>query len=189
MPKRILLNVMTVNQVVAYNLARAREHRGWTQDEAAAHLERYLGYRWSKAVFSAAERSVDGRRMREFNGNELVAFALAFDLPLGWFLIPPPSAEAILTSDPRPPTYSDDGRLVDDGHVNVADCSVDQLLRLSRMYVPPGTLEGGAPTQPDAMLEVLTEVARELRGYAERLDRRVLTDAATPDPPHTTEKS
>ncbi len=51
----------TPNQVVAYNLTRAREHRGWTQDEAAEALAPYLGTRWSKASFSQAERSVAGR--------------------------------------------------------------------------------------------------------------------------------
>ncbi len=45
------------HQVVAYNLTRARELRGLTQDAAAAALEPYLGVRWSKVGFSQAERS------------------------------------------------------------------------------------------------------------------------------------
>ena len=44
---------LTPNQVVAWNLRRARQLRGWTQDEAAARLEPYLGERWSKAIFSS----------------------------------------------------------------------------------------------------------------------------------------
>lgn len=85
----------TVNQVVAFNLRRARELRGWTQETAAAHLEPFLGKRWSRAVFSAAERSVDGKRVRPFDADELVAFARGFGLPVAWFLLPPEGVESL----------------------------------------------------------------------------------------------
>ncbi len=81
---------MTPNQVVAYNLLRARQLRGWTQDQAAAALEPYLGVRWSKASFSQAERSVAGRFVRQFDADEVVAFARGFELPITWFFMPPP---------------------------------------------------------------------------------------------------
>ncbi len=81
---------LTPNQVVAFNLARAREWKGWTQDEAAEALEPYLGKRWSKASVSQAERSIAGRFVRQFDADEIVAFARAFDLPIGWFFMPPP---------------------------------------------------------------------------------------------------
>jgi hypothetical protein len=81
---------LTPNQVVAFNLARAREWKGWTQDEAAAALEPYLGKRWSKASVSQAERSVAGKFVRNFDADEIVAFARAFQLPIGWFFMPPP---------------------------------------------------------------------------------------------------
>jgi hypothetical protein len=80
---------MAANQVVAYNLARARELRGLTQEEAAAVLEPFLGVRWSKASFSQAERSVAGKFVRKFDADEVVAFARAFDLPVTWFYLPP----------------------------------------------------------------------------------------------------
>ena len=80
----------TPNQVVAFNLTQAREWRGWTQDEAAAALEPYLGVRWSKATFSQAERSVAGRFIRNFTADEIVAFARGFELPVTWFFMPPP---------------------------------------------------------------------------------------------------
>ena len=80
----------TANQVVAFNLAQAREWRGWTQDEAADALAPYLGVRWSKATFSQAERSVAGRFIRNFTADEIVAFARAFELPVTWFFMPPP---------------------------------------------------------------------------------------------------
>ncbi len=80
----------TPNQVVAYNLTLAREHRGWTQDEAAGALAPYLGKRWSKASFSQAERSVAGKFIRNFDADEIVAFARAFEVPVTWFFLPPP---------------------------------------------------------------------------------------------------
>lgn len=81
---------LTPNQVVAYNLAMARDQKGWTQDQAAEALEPYLGVRWSKASFSQAERSVAGAFVRNFTADEIVAFARAFDLPVTWFFMPPP---------------------------------------------------------------------------------------------------
>jgi hypothetical protein len=81
---------LSPNQVVAYNLAQARLLRGWTQDQAADALEPHIGTRWSKATFSAAERSMDGERVRQFDADEIVAFARTFDLPVSWFFLPPP---------------------------------------------------------------------------------------------------
>ena len=84
--------VLTGNQVVAHNLRMARLLRGWTQEEAAEKLEPYLGVRWSKASYSAAERSQEKEsRIRNFSADELLAFSLAFKLPVTWFLLPPES--------------------------------------------------------------------------------------------------
>lgn len=93
---------MSPNQVVASNLIAVREELNLTQDEAAARIERYLGERWSKAAFSARERSVDGVRIREFTADELVAMAMAFDRPIGWFFLPtvPPKGEHLPAVDP-----------------------------------------------------------------------------------------
>jgi transcriptional regulator with XRE-family HTH domain len=81
---------LTPNQVVGYNLTQAREWKGWTQDQLAEALEPYLGKRWSKASVSQAERSVAGKFIRQFTADEIVAFARALELPLGWFFLPPP---------------------------------------------------------------------------------------------------
>jgi hypothetical protein len=81
---------LTPNQVVAFNLAQARQWKGWTQQQAAQALEPYLGKRWSKASVSQAERSVAGKFIRNFDADEIVAFARGFELPLGWFFMPPP---------------------------------------------------------------------------------------------------
>ncbi len=85
--------VLDANQVVAYNFRAARELRGWTQDHVAHLLAQYLGQQLPKASISAIERSMEGDRRREFDAQELVAFALTFDLPIVWFFLPPPGAE------------------------------------------------------------------------------------------------
>lgn len=81
---------LTPNQVVAHNLTRAREWKGWTQDETAKALEPYLGKRWSKASVSQAERSVAGGFVRNFTADEIVAFARCYERPVTWFFMPPP---------------------------------------------------------------------------------------------------
>ena len=84
---------MTPNQVVAYNIKRIRKLRGWTQEEAAAQLEHHLGERWSNAVWSAAERSVGGTRVRHFDADELVALSKAFEVPITWWFLEPVDRE------------------------------------------------------------------------------------------------
>jgi transcriptional regulator with XRE-family HTH domain len=79
-----------LNEIVAYNFRAARELRGMTQDDIAARLEPILGQRLPQASISAIERAYQGERRREFDAHELLAFSLAFDLPLVWFFLPPP---------------------------------------------------------------------------------------------------
>jgi transcriptional regulator with XRE-family HTH domain len=83
-------NTLDANQVVAFNFRLARESKGWTQDETAMRLEKHLGQRLKKTSISAIERSVESDRRRVFTVQEVVAFALTFDVPFLWFLIPPP---------------------------------------------------------------------------------------------------
>jgi transcriptional regulator with XRE-family HTH domain len=100
---------LSANQLVAYNLARIRKALGLSQDEAAGRLEPYLGVRWSKAVYSAAERSYDGKRVRQFTADDLVAMSLAFGVPVSYFLLPPRPedrpADATLCSGKEPVTW------------------------------------------------------------------------------------
>ena len=79
-----------LNQVVAYNFRAAREMRGLTQQETAALMERFTGQRLPQASISAIERAYEGDRRREFDAQEILVFALTFDLPLVWFFLPPP---------------------------------------------------------------------------------------------------
>lgn len=78
-----------LNEVIAYNFRAARELRGWTQEEVADRLEPLLGQRLPQASISGIERTYQGERQREFDAHELLAFALAFDLPIIWFFLPP----------------------------------------------------------------------------------------------------
>jgi len=89
---------LTANQLVALNLRLARHLRGWTQAEAAEKLEPFLGVLWSRASFSVAEHSIDGKRIRHFSADEILAFALAFELPISWFLLPPGGEDAQVRS-------------------------------------------------------------------------------------------
>ena len=91
-----------LNQVVAYNVRQARELRDWTQEELAARLEPYLGQRLTQAAVSAIERAWDGERRREFDAHELLVFALVFDLPIIWFLLPPAGDRRMLRATTRP---------------------------------------------------------------------------------------
>ncbi|MGH9116776.1 MAG: helix-turn-helix domain-containing protein [Acidimicrobiales bacterium] len=90
-----------LNQVVAYNFRAARELRGWTQEDVADRLERYLGQRLTQAAVSAVERAWDGDRRREFDAHELLIFAMVFDLPIIWFLLPPPRDHRLMRATTR----------------------------------------------------------------------------------------
>ena len=88
--------VMTTNQIVAHNVARARELRGWTQEQAAEALAPYLGARLSGPSFSNLERSaVKVDRIKQFSADDLLALSRGFDLPIGFFFTPlPPAMDA-----------------------------------------------------------------------------------------------
>ncbi len=91
-----------LNQVVAYNVREARQLRGWTQEELADRLEPYLGQRLTQAGVSSIERAWDGDRRREFDAHELLVFAMVFDLPILWFLLPPPGDHRVMRATTRP---------------------------------------------------------------------------------------
>jgi hypothetical protein len=47
------------------------------------------------------ERAWDGDRRREFDAHELLVFAMVFDLPMIWFLLPPPSDRRVMRGTTR----------------------------------------------------------------------------------------
>ncbi len=82
---------MTPNQIVAYNVIKARALRGWTQEQAAEALAPYLGAKLSGPSFSNLERSaVKVDRIKQFSADDLLALSRGFDLPIGYFFTPPP---------------------------------------------------------------------------------------------------
>ena len=80
----------TPNQVVAGNLVRLRQRRGLTQAEVARLLSSVACKEWTKAMVALTERSVTGNRVREFTADDLVTLARALDVPVLYFLTPPP---------------------------------------------------------------------------------------------------
>ncbi len=106
----------TPNQLVAYNLKKAREVRGWTQERAAAEVAAiHKAAGWTKATWSAAERSVDGKRIRHFSADDLLAFSLAFKLPIGWWLLQPDDVEVQIGAPAAPGSQAFVSFIWDDG--------------------------------------------------------------------------
>ena len=50
---------------------------------------------------SAIERAWDGDRRREFDAHELLIFAMVFDLPMIWFLLPPKGDHRLMRGTTR----------------------------------------------------------------------------------------
>lgn len=163
---------LTPNQVIAYNLARAREYKGWTQQQAAEALAPYLGVTWSKATFSAAERSVDGKVIRQFTGDDVVAFARCFDVPVSWFFMPPPARDAdgrpVRVVTPDAPQGHDLSLLVD---LLFGEPGSEPLvgLRVEEWVDRPGT-EPPSPGERQAGLQAAQRVAALVRADSDRLD-------------------
>jgi transcriptional regulator with XRE-family HTH domain len=75
---------VTVNQVIALNMAYYRRQAGLTQEQ----LGNLLGG-WTKVAVSAAERSWDGKRVRKFDGDEIAAIAVVLGVPITALFLPP----------------------------------------------------------------------------------------------------
>ena len=76
---------VTVDQVVAWNIAWYRRAAGLTQEQLGALLGG-----WSKVAVSAAERSVDeSRDRRRFDAQTLSEFAIALGVPIIALFLPP----------------------------------------------------------------------------------------------------
>jgi hypothetical protein len=159
-------STMTANQVVAYNVAKARSLRHWTQQQAAERLAPFLGASLSPASFSALERSAwNAKRIKVFSADELVALARGFDLPLGFFLVPPPLAHGILLSTPASDGVGEDPMVLLDAVLGTPENLVHlQAALLESSASPPPTARGrgeGARLHAEArrlMTSVLTRM-------------------------------
>lgn len=74
---------VTINQLVAWNMAYFRKAASLTQEELGERLG------WSKAIVSAAERSWDGKRVRQFTVHDVTAIAMALSIPIAAMFLPP----------------------------------------------------------------------------------------------------
>jgi hypothetical protein len=75
--------IVTVNQIVAWNLAWYRRQAGLTQEQVGE----YLG--WPKNKVSEAERSWDGKRTRKFDAQLLTELGIILGIPVMAFFLPP----------------------------------------------------------------------------------------------------
>lgn len=94
---------VTANQLVAYNLRRARELRRLTQQQLAERLGELTDGQWTKTSVSAAETSWTHGETRLFDATLLLALSRALELPLAWFLMPPDVDEPpiVVTTSPK----------------------------------------------------------------------------------------
>ena len=150
-----------LNQVVAYNVREARQLRGWTQEELADRLAPYLGQRLSQAGVSSIERAWDGERRREFDAHELLVFALVFDLPILWFLLPPLGDHRPMRSTTRP---------VDELYGWLLG-RPDQLEPLYQRLRQLGITD---PTTAQRTVEAITGIASEAKQWSYRERRKEL---------------
>lgn len=74
---------MTVNQIVAWNLAWYRRAASLTQNQLAQAAG------WTRSALSDAERSVKGGFTREFDAQEIFTFAAILEIPVAAFYLPP----------------------------------------------------------------------------------------------------
>ena len=150
-----------LNQVVAYNVREARQIRGWTQEELADRLEPYLGQRLTQAGVSSIERAWDGERRREFDAHELLVFAMVFDLPIVWFLLPPPGDHRVMRSTSRP---------VDELYVWL----LGQPKQLEPVYERLHQLGITDPTTAEETVEKITGIPSPARQWSYRERRKEL---------------
>jgi hypothetical protein len=80
---------LSPNQIVAFNIEKLRRERGWGAQETANRLGSILGKEISLASYSAMERSIEGRRIKHFDADEIFAFARVFGVRV-WTLFWPP---------------------------------------------------------------------------------------------------
>jgi len=89
--------LVTVNQIVAWNIAWLRHEADLTQQELADLLG------WPQNKVSEAERSWNGKRTREFDAETILGLAMALGVPVGAFFLPPADDKTEAVYVIRPP--------------------------------------------------------------------------------------
>lgn len=161
---------MTPNMIVAYNVARARALRGWTQAQAAEELAPYLGVKLSEASFSAIERSAwTVNRIKQFSADDLLALSRAFDVPIGYFFTPPtPENDAGLATPDAGLKGLDPIVLLDAvlGRPDTLGPWIEQLLGYSASTAPEPPSKREKPSVSPADLAARLDPLKDLRAKA-----------------------
>lgn len=150
---------LTINQVVALNMAWLRRAAGLSQAELG---ERLGG--WSDKNVSAAERSFESGRVREFDAQTLANIARALGVPLLALFLPP----------------GDDGvkeRYLWHAHNSGADC--EDMGGLMALVMPDS--DDDTPVMAAYRLRLTDAVARYLDPSWREAVESWLTDLATPE--------
>ena len=168
---RHLPDAVDVNRVVSHNLRLAREQNGWTQEQFADRLEEVTGHRPTQASVSALERAWEGGRHREFDAQELVDFAVALNVPIVWFFLPPPGDRREIKNTGRQMFAL----------IELLVGQADQLPRIEKQLRQIGLRDHTADEEISRMLTghpdtITPQVIRELR---ERMLAQLLDEKAT----------
>ncbi len=171
---------MLPNQVVAYNVAKARALRGWTQEQAAEALAPHLGAKLSGASFSALERSAwTANRIKQFSADDLLALSRGFDLPIGYFFTPPPPADDIGLYVPGAPMAGIDPIVLLDAVLGTPDNLEHwekELLAYSASFAPmPKSKKEKPSVSPSDLAE---RIAPQVGLRARALVRRLFGDVS-----------
>ena len=91
LPYNLLTEPVAMSQVVAENMRRARRMRGLTQAELGYRLRDITGAAWPRSLIAMFEAawSNENERARRLDVNQLCAVAIALDMPISWFFLPP----------------------------------------------------------------------------------------------------
>jgi transcriptional regulator with XRE-family HTH domain len=153
-----IMTELAPNDIVSLNMAYYRQAAGLSQQQLAEKLG------WVKQVVSAAERTWEGRRKRNFTADDLAELTAFFHIPVSALFVPPPgvtvSVPVPAAPDPESPVMDAyRKRLAEAGLSGTEVADADELSRQAtafREYCDQwrGELVG--------MLERLADAARSL---------------------------
>lgn len=140
----------TLDQVIAYNVRRLREERGWSRGWLAAYLGVGRHY-----VYDLEGGRAD-RSQREFKWSDLVGLCAVFQVTLFDLVLPPEGV--ILSTDPR---WIGDkwGELI---IAHAAAAAGEEIPNLAFDRAKLGALVFGAPVSPEMVKDLARRVASRL---------------------------
>lgn len=156
-----------LNAVASYNLRRARLMRQWTQKQFAEAVCELTGHRPTQASISALEIGWAQGRRREFDLHELAVYAVALDVPLLWFLLPPDGWDD-LTLLQLPHTIAALPHLVEGPHPEYSRRR--RTLGLATLGIPTHKPIDAAITTRSALLDAQSALRGALTALQEALD-------------------